>query len=173
MGCSREDVYERLDFDSAYGYFNAGVLLINLSYWREHKLSRVFLNYISEKNSKIIAHDQDVLNAILHDKCVHLPYKWNVEEGFYHYWFIKKNHFDKKLCHVLRTPGILHYTWKPKPWNAECKHPFRIAYFVSLQKTVFRMNVRRYSILSLWIDKYWFCLMMFFRIHGKRFYRLK
>lgn len=66
LGCSLPDVYKRLGYDKKYGYFNAGVLLINLQYWREHNLTREFLLYIAENYEKLKAHDQDVLNALLH-----------------------------------------------------------------------------------------------------------
>lgn len=47
-------------------YFNAGVLLINLDFWRKKGFFQVVLNFI-EKNDKIVFPyaDQDILNFIL------------------------------------------------------------------------------------------------------------
>ena len=35
MWSGKDDNYERLGYDRKYGYFNSGVLLINLDMWRE------------------------------------------------------------------------------------------------------------------------------------------
>lgn len=83
-------VFERLEYDAEYGYFNAGVLLVNLKYWRDNNLTNAFLEYMSSHSDKLKTHDQDVLNALLHDKCKHVSRKWNTEEAFYHYYVIKK-----------------------------------------------------------------------------------
>ena len=93
-GCCAEDVYERLDYDSKYGYFNAGVLLVNLDYWRTHNMTQAFIEYIEHNFEKLRAHDQDVLNAFFYDKSVHISLAWNVEFIFYYYGIIKK--FDFK-----------------------------------------------------------------------------
>lgn len=49
--------YERLCYDEKDGYFNAGVLLINLKYWREHDVQARFFNYLNNHSDRIIYHD--------------------------------------------------------------------------------------------------------------------
>lgn len=173
MGASAVDVYERLGYDKQYGYFNAGVLLINLEFWRKHQMTQCFCNYIDKNAMKIRAHDQDVLNALFHDKCLLVSCKWNVEEAFYHYHIIKRNKLNSQLRVALRFPCILHYTWKPKPWEDTCKHPFRVNYFMYRNKTIWAQKIS----LQRWIrflgDKYFFCFLLWAGIGGKRFYRLK
>lgn len=171
LGCSLPDVYERLNYDKEYGYFNAGVLLVNLAYWREHHLTETFLNYVCQNSAKLKSHDQDVLNALLHERCLHVSYKWNVEEAFYHYSVIKRLKYNHDLRFVLRHPKILHYTWKPKPWELECKHPFRINYFIYLQKLglpslSFKQKIAAYT------DKYIFCFLVWINMRGHQYYKL-
>jgi len=171
LGCSLPDVYERLGYDEKYGYFNAGVLLVNLAYWREFSLTKHFFEYVVGNSIKLKSHDQDVLNALLHDKCLHIPYKWNVEEAFYHYSVIKRLKFNSELSFVLRHPNVLHYTWKPKPWEPSCKHPFRINYFIYLQKlgkSTFTFKER----LVASIDKYIFCFLLRIKMKGHQYYKL-
>lgn len=175
MGCSVPDVYERLQYDSCYGYFNAGVLLVNLKWWREHNLTAVFFDYIEKNFTRLVAHDQDVLNALLHDKCLHLSFEWNVEEAFYHYSFIKRFWTTKGARKILCNPSIIHYTWKPKPWEASCLHPYRYDYFFYLKKVKWSKNVKCQSLLQNIIslkDKYLFCLLLTLGIKGHHFYRL-
>ena len=171
LGCSLPDVYKRLGYDKKYGYFNAGVLLINLQYWREHNLTREFLLYIAENYEKLKAHDQDVLNALLHKKCLHVSYKWNVEEAFYHYSVMKRLKHNRELRFVLRHPTILHYTWKPKPWDLSCKQPFRINYYIYLQRFAgSSLNFKRK--LAALFDKYVFCFFLWINLKGHRYYKL-
>lgn len=171
LGCSAEDAYERLGYDIHYGYFNAGVLLVNLDYWRTHNLTHAFLDYIRCNFDKLRAHDQDVLNALLYDKCLHVSYEWNVEEAFYHYSVIKRLEYNGELRYILRHPKILHYTWKPKPWDASCRHPFRINYFCYLGKVRKAPLPFRKKLQALY-DKYYFCLLLLFRIKGHKHYRI-
>lgn len=171
LGCSLPDVYERLEYDKKYGYFNAGVLLINLHYWRMHNLTKTFMLYIAEHYEKMKAHDQDVLNALLHDQCLHVPYKWNVEEAFYHYSVMKRWKHNRELRFVLCHPKILHYTWKPKPWESLCKHPFRINYYSYLRKyDASSLNFKQ-KIMALF-DKYVFCFLLWVNLKGHRYYKL-
>lgn len=175
MGCSAPDVYERLNYNESYGYFNAGVLLINLEYWRTERLVDTFIGYITKNVTKLIAHDQDVLNGLLHAKCLHVSCKWNVEEAFYHYSVMKRLRSYQDLNRILRQPVILHYTWKPKPWDLSCKHPFRINYFIYMWKTYGKKGSPQLSIWQKIIalkDKYVFCLLLKLGITGHRFYQL-
>lgn len=172
LGCSAKDVYDRLEYDSGYGYFNAGVLLINLSYWREHNQTLAFLDFISLNYGKLRAHDQDVLNALLHDKCLHVSCKWNVEEAFYHYSVLQRHGFKRELRNILRRPAILHYTWKPKPWDKSCKHPFRINYLVYLSIFSKRRLPLKQRLRGSWY-RFTYCLLLFFNIKKRKYYKLE
>lgn len=177
MGSSAPDVYERLEYDAKYGYFNAGVLLVNLDYWRKKNLTELFFNYMASHSDKLKAHDQDVLNAVLHDKCLHVSSKWNVEEAFYHYYMIKKwrRRDDNEMKSILFHPVILHYSWKPKPWEKSCRHPFRLKYFEYLRKITAFAHVKlsfREKFLAHY-DKLYFKLLINLGISGHRFYMLE
>lgn len=177
MGSSAVDVYERLGYDAKYGYFNAGVLLINLKYWRKNDLTKVFFQYMVLHSDKLRAHDQDILNALLHDKCLHVSPKWNVEEAFYHYYMIKKwKKWDKnEMKSILFNPLVLHYSWKPKPWEKSCRHPFRLKYFEYLRKvTAYEDQKLSFGekILAHY-DELYFKLLIILGVSGHRFYTLE
>ena len=176
LNTSAKDVYERLEYDEKYGYFNAGVLLVNLEYWRSNNLTEVFFDYISSHYDKIRAHDQDVLNALLHDKCRHVSQKWNVEESFYHYYVIKewRKRDEKEMKSVLLHPVIPHYSWKPKPWEQSCRHPFRLKYFFYLSKVDAFSGCKLTfgEKLQAYCDEYYFKLVLRLGIRGHRFYKL-
>lgn len=69
-------------------YFNSGILLINLSYWRETDIEKEFFKYISLKNGKVVHHDQGILNAVCSKHILQLPLRYNFMT--IHYFFNKK-----------------------------------------------------------------------------------
>lgn len=134
IGKDEDERYERLHYDRSYSYFNAGVLLINLDYWREHKVDKQCVEYFQTYPERILFNDQDLLNVVLHKDKVFVPLKWNMQDGFYRYGIDKKvadwNNFREELLH----PVILHYTNK-KPWNYDSMHPLRSEYYKYLDMT--------------------------------------
>ncbi len=46
-----------------FGYFQSGVLLINLKRWREERIFDRLQDYVAHNAEKIVDADQDVLNA--------------------------------------------------------------------------------------------------------------
>lgn len=128
--------FERLSIDPKYGYFNAGVLMINLKYWREHDLKHLFFDYTKKRHERILFHDQDVLNAVLYDKVKSINYKWNYMNNF----------FDKIIGTYPQgtnykpgvDPVVIHYVSVPKPWIKYCTHPFVDEYYRYLKLTEFR-----------------------------------
>lgn len=167
----------RLDYPVEYGYFNAGVLLINLDYWRKFNTSLLLLNYLTENYDSILMHDQDALNAILHKNAFRLSCKWNMlhffflpysrtEKGIYKGNLINDyTDYKHQLKYYRKHPTVIHYVSKPKPWNKGCVHPHTIEYYNYAKKTLnFReiefpdelalfFNVNLYSIKSyvIWI----------------------
>ncbi len=115
--------YNNLEYDMALGYFNAGVMLINLDYWRRNNITREALDYINNNPEKVKLHDQDTLNYILRETKLDLPLRFNVQEGFY--WrdpFIARKYWAE-MYEAAENPVILHYDGDIKPWHNECRHP--------------------------------------------------
>ena len=155
LECSREYA-GRLNYPSRFGYFNSGVLLVNLEYWREYDVVRDFMNYMQEHADILKYNDQDVLNALFHDKKVVLPIKYNLNSGFL--WSSSQYDFgryEKDLDEALKDPVIVHYT-AGKPWryNRQPKHPFSNTFFkyqsrtkwkgVKIDKRPFKLRVVNY-----------------------------
>jgi lipopolysaccharide biosynthesis glycosyltransferase len=58
-------IYNRLCFDVDQRYYNAGVLLMNLSYWRKRKIPEKCLAVIDSLSEKLKFLDQDLFNILL------------------------------------------------------------------------------------------------------------
>ena len=124
MSSERIENYNRLKYPLSLGYFNSGVLLINLKYWREHDVINTFFNYMRNCYRDIRLGDQDVLNVVFRDKKIGLPIKYNLQHGFltkqigFDYW-----KYEKELLEARKDPVIVHYTGIDKPWNTYQKFP--------------------------------------------------
>ena len=131
--------YNRLRYPQKQGYFNAGVLLINLKYWREHKVESKFLDYVANYPERLACHDQDVLNYIFKDAKMELPLKYNMLNE---YWFDVRYsliswEYEQQILDGQKNPVIIHFTCIPKPWYKNCKHPYKKMF-------------EKYKSMSLW-----------------------
>ncbi len=131
----------RIGYPVEYGYFNAGVNVINVDYFREHNVSAQLLDYIRDNYSRIKFHDQDTLNAVLFDKTLHLMPQWNMTSVAYAYQLGRYgdrvngrlvNGYEKEKANIKKYrkhPIVLHYVSKPKPWQNGCVHPLYHLYY--------------------------------------------
>lgn len=139
MAEARHD-YTRLGYDANKGYFNAGVLFINLDYWREHGLKDKFMDLIVRHPEKIKLHDQDVLNITLVDEKINLPMKYNVQNGFLCNTIKEelRNRYDEckdDLLEAIVGPVLIHFTDNKKPWHNEDCNPYGYEWFKYYKQT--------------------------------------
>lgn len=122
-------------------YFNAGLMLINLEYWRKFPVFERGCELIRQQPDKLQWWDQDVLNILLHSAWLPVNLTWNsqpfiYEEGINHSQhkpkYEKFNYLEAKL-----DPAIVHFVGggKAKPWYYGCEHPFKDEYFKYLATT--------------------------------------
>ena len=116
--------------DIIYGYFNSGVLLINLKYWREHDVTQKFLEYIKIHQDELFFHDQDVLNYEFHQQKKELPIRYNFQTTFLFLKGLRNiscKYFDQ-IDEAFRKPCIIHFT-EDKPWFSDTTNPMS-SYFI-------------------------------------------
>lgn len=153
MWSEKKEIYSRLNYDKSYSYFNSGVLLVNLDYWRNIKFENKAIDYIKSNYNILKFNDQDVLNALLHEKKLILPLRWNLQDGFYR----KKKKINKESIIKLKTeikhPMIIHFTGYKKPWTFKCEHPLRDEYYKYLDLTIWKgerpIKPLKYKLLSM------------------------
>lgn len=138
----QESIYKRLGYPYKYGYFNAGVMLVNLDYWREHEVTKLFSDYIMGVKEKLIYGDQDILNAVFYDKKRLLSVKYNLSSGFLHPWVKLHDGINREdLEEAKKDPVIIHYTLG-KPWlrwdNHPDTHPYASTFFKYQQQTCWK-----------------------------------
>ncbi len=110
---------ERLGYPKEFGYFNAGVVMLNLAYWRDHQISKKLFDYISEKGSLLKYMDQDVLNAVLYDKKVFVSERYNFQVLFFSpgFWKDYSTAFRQTLIEESNNAVVIHYCASVKVWN--------------------------------------------------------
>ena len=127
--------FNRLRYSPDFGYFNAGVLLINMDYWRKHQVSNSLIEYINKYPERIAVADQDVMNYVLKDSKISLHPKYNFQTDMlrrtpcFYYW-----KYEDKVKEAIADPVIIHFTSLEKPWYAYMRnpHPY-ISSFVKYQ----------------------------------------
>lgn len=138
------DMDERMNTQRMEGledYFNAGMLLINLDYWREHDCYNQFFCFIQKNEDKIVYHDQDVLNGVFGGSIKWLPLTYNFQNGF----ILAPQHkrydiarYQEEIDSCKKDPAIVHYTVYNKPWNIACFHPYRDEWRQYQKQTVWK-----------------------------------
>ncbi|WP_026493683.1 glycosyltransferase family 8 protein [Butyrivibrio sp. XPD2002] len=93
-------------------YFNAGIILFNLTKIRNEIDPRVYFEYAQENAEKITWLDQDILNAIFCNKKIVHGYKK------YNYQHFTESDFSKQEKSIIDNDTVvLHYIGNVKPWH--------------------------------------------------------
>jgi lipopolysaccharide biosynthesis glycosyltransferase len=113
----REKVTNKLlSFGVAAGsYFNSGVMLINLDYWREHIIGDIALRFAAEHPEALLWQDQCALNYALAGQVRYLDPEWNCTA------------INVKRYLALK-PVIVHFSGRCKPWDRPTRVPYGILY---------------------------------------------
>ena len=120
-------------------YFNSGLLLIDVKKWLNLDVTTKVLRFIEENPDKLRFHDQDALNAVLHDRWTLLHPKWNAQG--YILSKAKKHptiYGEKQYEEARRAPSIIHFTGHVKPWTKEFQWYTKRYYDQYANRTAFR-----------------------------------
>lgn len=135
--------FNRLNIPINQGYFNAGVLLVNLKKWREDDIYNKCITFLHTHTDKILNHDQDVLNAVCGYRTKLLDCTWNCTNSFFYNSFLMKKDriskiYQKTVNDTIKDPAIVHFAFRPKPWEVICVHPFRKDFRYNLRQTPYK-----------------------------------
>jgi lipopolysaccharide biosynthesis glycosyltransferase len=129
-------------------YFNAGVMLINLKYWRDGGYAEKLLDIADRYMDKLSWWDQDILNICFYDSWAYFDKTYNAL------------HLRRKLD---KLPIIVHYAGPSKPWQYMNSNPYRSQYWKYQKltpykntpleghtlKNILKKNYIRYKILLI------------------------
>lgn len=103
--------FQRLNLDPKSNYFNAGLLYMNLAYWRFNDLTNRCLNYMKAHTYRLA--EQSAINAVMNDEILPLDKNWNRLANFL------------TPAEVASPCFIIHYT-SHKPWLLHSDSPVMI-----------------------------------------------
>lgn len=129
-------LHNRIEMYSTY--FNSGVLLMNLDYWRQHNLKEQLVEYIYQNPERCLYPDQDALNSLLENQVVFLDYKYNYQELMRQpvdNLFLHRSKWSEAHKYVTELPNVVHYTAPIKPWHIECSHNYKNLFLDYKQKS--------------------------------------
>lgn len=119
----------KLGYPNQYGYYNSGVLLMNIQALQNTDYLAILTKSVSERYSKYpVGGDQDILNDCFYDKIKPLSYAWNM----FHEWHGCKKMFTPSnsadYFQSVKSPAIVHFVGPVKPWHSGCKRPYTEEY---------------------------------------------
>lgn len=129
---------ERLRVDSEDYYFNSGILVVNLEEWEKANVTEKTLNFLTNHSDKILYHDQDALNAVLHDQWKSVHPQWNMQSSLiFKKYQAPDEQYRSLYQEAIKFPSIIHFTGHDKPWNTLRNHPYQNVYMNKLKRSLF------------------------------------
>ncbi len=128
--------YQELGLAPDAKYFNTGVMVVNLDWWRKNQVARKVLEYLRDRRHRVHLLDQDGLNAVLGGRWGELDPRWNQIASIAGRPFLRVRHLDAaQYRQVVEDPWIVHYAGFWKPWRYHNRNPERALYFHYLDMT--------------------------------------
>lgn len=116
-------------------YYNAGVMLINLDYWRKNNVEQQLFNCAKNNQDIILWQDQDIINLSLNQSIKEIDKLWN-----YQYF-----QYENVVAEDLANVSILHLAGRFKPWLMPFESNIYDEYYYYLLFTSWKNNVLTYK----------------------------
>lgn len=106
---------ETLKLKNVYDYFQAGVMLLNLTRFREKYTTEQIFEIATSHQFRYV--DQDIMNVLCEGEVKHLDLEWDCfpDFGDYEYEFMPY-YLQKQYMKARENPKICHHTGPNKPW---------------------------------------------------------
>lgn len=125
------------------GYYNSGMLLVNLERWRDEHVQEKLMTFLEQKGGSLFASDQDLLNGALCGQIHTLMPEWNFFPNYRYFSYRTLVDHAPSYRAVSREafllakkhPAIIHYMGDERPWIRGNRNHYRLAYERYLAKT--------------------------------------
>ena len=112
--------------DPSAGYFNTGVMLLDLPAWRDSGVAGRALSLLREHGPRLHALDQDAINLALPGGIARVDRRWNLQVGRLVARRGPRQGFD--------AGGVHHFAGSRKPWTRG-RHPHRRAWLAEVRRS--------------------------------------
>ena len=138
------ETFSRCGYEQSKGYVCAGVLLMNLQYWRQHNLSEKVIRWGYDNNDRIKFPDQDTINYLCRDSKILLPLRYDIVDGFFGNEAFYAPIYKEQLRDCIERPAIIHYAGQ-RPWIIEQGKHIMQHYWVQYNNSLSNPVKRRYE----------------------------
>jgi lipopolysaccharide biosynthesis glycosyltransferase len=113
--------WRRLGLPPSAGYFNSGVMLIDVEQWCAHRIEERTLELVRDFPEEAVFPDQSPLNAVFAGRWFPLESRWNARPRNTYSaglggWVLSRGGFRRSA-----PASVLHWAGHPKPWDP--RHP--------------------------------------------------
>lgn len=130
------NIKRQIGLSKEEAYYNSGVLLINLAYWRNNHIQDKLIDFYREKGGNLFACDQDTLNGALRGqiKLLNPRYNFFTNLKYFPYASLVVRTADyaavpkAQLKAAKKNPAIIHYLGDERPWKKGNFNPYRRYY---------------------------------------------
>jgi lipopolysaccharide biosynthesis glycosyltransferase len=119
-----------LGIADSQGYFNAGVMVLNLDLMRREGSSRAVYEYGRAHADELVWRDQDAFNVVLGASRVPLHPRWNCMNGILVFPWSADVLGSEAVAEAVKNPAIRHFEGPGpyKPWHYLCHREWRDLY---------------------------------------------
>lgn len=119
-------------------YINAGMIVWNLEWCREHGVVDKFADFITRRKGVVDAMDQGTFNGVLSKHIKPLAPKYNALTSFFQLdsdgiqaMWGRSVHTQAEISEAVENPIFIHFTpnHTTRPWVKNCRHPRRHEYW--------------------------------------------
>lgn len=128
IGISKHVNRVRLGAFDSEGYYNSGVMLMDIQAQRRQIAREEIFRYVKAHGEELLLPDQDVLNALYGSRIFPLDDSlYNYDARFFE-GYLLKSQGQKDIDWVVRNTVVLHFCGKNKPWKKSYRNRFGVLY---------------------------------------------
>ena len=128
---------DRVGMTDPKGYFNTGVMLLNLAEMRRFGATRAVLDWAEANHDKLRLPEQDALNVVLGERRLWLHPRWNCMNSVLQFPWAADLLGADAVEEARRHPALRHFEGPSvnKPWHYLCERGMRELYFHHRRQT--------------------------------------
>jgi lipopolysaccharide biosynthesis glycosyltransferase len=128
---------ELLGIEPSTGYFNAGVLVLDVEAIRRDGKDVTLVSETQRLAPWLFWRDQDALNVVLGERRLRLHPRWNVTFMVLFAPLANRLYGETAAREAVERPGVRHFLGKDKPWLEGRPPPYAEAYWLHRRATPF------------------------------------
>lgn len=177
-----------IGLENTDGYYNSGVLLIDMNVWRSENYTEKIINHVKNVRAQYPSPDQDLLNVVCKSHIKTMPARYNYQpfhsaysDELYYRYYGKTYYYTKDELDEERKAIVIYHCFRfvgEFPWDKFNVHPFTDLFDEYLYKSEWHDYVKTYKSKDfvMTIEKIMYrvmpkaLFMVFFTIAHGRFY---